>query len=125
MSEKRALSVASIERIPATDAGLELGIGVCLAVTVVVSIWVSVVVTCGPGIVVGRSTVTTGGVYVLICVVVTVVVTSWTLIDVTVTVGSAAALLATGVGVVTNGLGAGATLFCAGFVEGVGAVTVA
>lgn len=63
----------------------------------------------------------------LICVVVdvTVVVICWTLIDVTVTVGRAAALLAAGVGVVTNGLGAGATLFWAGVEVGVCAVTVA
>lgn len=63
----------------------------------------------------------------LICVVVdvTVVVIFSTLIDVTVTVGRAAALLAAGVGVVTNGLGAGATLFWAGVAEGVCAVTVA
>jgi hypothetical protein len=58
---------------------------------------------------------------VLICVVVdvTVVVNFSTLIAVTVTVGTAAALLTAAVGVVTNGLGAGATLFWAGVVEGV------
>lgn len=57
----------------------------------------------------------------LTCVVVdvTVVVICSTLIVVTVTVGRAAALFTSGVGVVMKGLGAGATLFWAGVEEGV------
>jgi hypothetical protein len=82
---------------------------VCLGVTVVVTI--CVVVTCGPGIVTRSVNVTGGCVYVVIFhfVVVAVVVDTDTVVTVTVAVGST--LLSAGVGVVTNGLGAGATLF--------------
>lgn len=81
--------------------------GVCLGVTVVVT--TCVVVTCDTGIVTLSVTVTGGCVY--------IVLSHFVVVTVTVAVGST--LLLAGVGVVTNGLGAGATLFWAAVEEGV------